>query len=455
MKSLRMAMIGLGIGALVIGSTCHAKDAVEFERKYALNLHGSGPYYRLILPAEVYEASQSAYLSDVRIINSAGEFVPFSLESPVAQPAKQQVVTDQVPWFRVPVSKSDRDAVKNRSASKEEGHNAEDSTLPVPPDRKMNDVIVDLSEGRDVTALRVRLNVTRYQGRVRVDTSNTLDRWETVTESELLRSSSGDRELVQDRIHLRGITRRYVRLTWLDSEPEITSVEVERTVGPKSPATENSVEAMQWVRALHVRKGEKAGQYLFDTAAAYPIERLRIDLPQINTVNRMTVENRTDAASGWRYVGSGAVYRIEGKTNEKLSPPLQFAIETKPQWRLSFDMRDSSPDIEPSAIMLGWRPATLTFIARGTAPFTLGVGNQEIKAAAQSRDTLVVDEGVQIGLAEVGKLLSSSPRKSTPKSSDSTRRSVLWMGLCAAVFTLIFMAWRLYKAGATDRNEPS
>ncbi|MFX7747944.1 DUF3999 family protein, partial [Acinetobacter baumannii] len=76
MKSMLMSLC-----AGLLAFSAHAREAapVAAVQWYEVNLSGSGPYYRMRLPSEIYAASQRSDLGDVRIVNGAGERVPFSL----------------------------------------------------------------------------------------------------------------------------------------------------------------------------------------------------------------------------------------------------------------------------------------------------------------------------------------------------------------------------------------
>ena len=61
--------------------------AERVARRFSLDLDGSAAYYQLTVPQAVYAGSRRDDLGDVRIFNSAGEPVPYSLDAPVAAAA--------------------------------------------------------------------------------------------------------------------------------------------------------------------------------------------------------------------------------------------------------------------------------------------------------------------------------------------------------------------------------
>jgi hypothetical protein len=152
--------------------------------------------------------------------------------------------------------------------------------------------LVDLSHADgDVDALLVHLGDDSYQGRVAVEASDDLHDWRSLGSVQLLKVARGGDALVQERIALDGMGSRYLRLEWLDDVPSIASIDVE-TRPRDARAVEAAAVPRQWRDAVRVRAGDTPGEYRFDTDGPYPVDRLRIDLPQPNTVARATVQSR-------------------------------------------------------------------------------------------------------------------------------------------------------------------
>jgi hypothetical protein len=105
------------------------------------------------------------------------------------------------------------------------------------------------------------------------------------------------------------------------------------------------------------------------------------------------------------------------------------------------------------AVAIGWHPAALTFVARGTPPFTLGVGNAALSSSAVSRDALLIGMAPEVRPARVGAALATSEAAPEPSAdADATRRYVLWGALVAAVAVLGTIAWRLARGSGEVRK---
>lgn len=238
-----------------------------------------------------------------------------------------------------------------------------------------------------------------------------------------------------------------MRLRWLDTAPDIASAEVET----RADAPDSSTAPRQWRAARTVRPGQVAGDYLFDTDGAYPVDRLRLSLPQLNTVARATIYSRGNAQAPWRDVADGVLFRLQGKVAEETNPPLILIADTDREWRIAVDMRNGELGSGQLDVAVGWRPASLTFIARGAAPFTLAVGNAALPSAAVSRGDLLIGAASAVASATIGKALPMAAQDARPAAStedaDAMRRYVLWAALLLAVGTLGLLAWRLLRSG--------
>jgi len=444
----------------LLAATTAAWSAEQFANQFALDLDGQAAYYAVVLPREVYAASLRNDLADLRILNGAGEPVPYSLETPHAvQPPQQPPVLRSVKWFPVPPSESGDQGAQLGAplgVTIAADGSLRAAVTTVPPQRAVRDAdLVDIGppSGR-VGALLVHLGKDNYQGRVSLDASDDLRSWERVTDTPLLKITYGGDMLSQERIELGSLRARYLRLRWLDSAPDVASMEVEeQTVNTSAPRS--SAPPRQWREGISAQAGRTAGEYLFETDGAYPVDLLRFSLPQSNTVARLTIFSRNDAQAPWHALTSSLVYRLQGKSGEQesQSPPLEIAANTAREWRIAVDMRGGGLGSGPLTVAVGWRPALLTFVARGTPPFALAVGNASLGSNAVSRSELMIGAASNIATARVGAALSvpplEPPAAPIKTDTDAKRRYILWGALLLAVGVLGAMAWRLSRTASS------
>jgi len=446
-------LLGLCLVPSLAAATA-AQGEEHFAQKFALDLDGQAAYYAVVLPREIYSASLRNDLGDLRVLNGAGEPVPYSLDAPRAPaPAQPAPVHRSVKWFPLPPAEPRTQNAPLEAplgvtiASDGSLHAA--TTVP-PPQRSGREAdLVDIGRSSStVGALLVHLGNDSYQGRVSVEVSNDLRSWQRVTDTQLLKITYSGDKLTQERIELSSLSARYLRLRWLDGAPDIASMDIEeQTVNTVAP--QDSAPARLWREGISARPGEIAGEYLFETDGAYPVDLLRLSLPQPNTVTRVTIFSRSNTQASWQALTSSLAYRLQGKAGEQESPPLEIAANTARQWRVVVDMRGGGLGSGPLTVAVSWRPALLTFVARGAPPFALAVGNASLMSNAVSRSELMIGAASNLATAQVGAALSVPPpvpEAQPPKpDTDANRRYILWGALLLAVGALGTMAWRLSR----------
>ncbi|KDB06076.1 Protein of unknown function DUF3999 [Burkholderia sp. lig30] len=440
-----LAAIGLSAWSSLAGA---GTGDAHFAQRFALDLDGNAPYYAVTVPQAVYAASLHGDLGDLRVLNGAGEPVPYSLDAPA--PAGPPPQRRPVHWFPLPAADGGtRNAPLGVSVAADGSLHA----TATPPRAGRSADLVDLARvDGQVEALLIHLRNDSYQGRVSVETSNDLRSWQPLTDTQLLKVSYDGNTLTQERIELDGARGRYLRLNWPDGAPEIASAEVELRTDDASAATPR-----QWRDGARVRAGQSPGEYLFETDGAYPVDRLRLDLPQPNTVAHATAQSRANAQAPWRDVANGVLFRLRGQSGDQRNRPLELQPDRDRAWRIVVDTRNGGLGGGMPSVVVGWRPASLTFLARGAPPFTLAVGNARLVSAAVRRDELLIGAGTAISSARVGHALPVSPQEAraaaATEDADATRRHVLWAALVVAVGALGTIAWRLSRGGGTQDRE--
>ncbi|KUY52109.1 DUF3999 domain-containing protein [Burkholderia sp. RF2-non_BP3] len=435
----------LGLSLLTSFAAADGTPGAErVAQRFSLDLDGSAAYYQLTVPQAVYAASRRDDLGDVRIFNGTGEPVPYSLDAPTA--AAVPPSRTPVHWFPLPPARADDGPAPLGVSVAPDGSLRAAVTAPARAKHAAD--LVDLSHADgEVDALLVHVSDDSYQGRVAVAASDDLRSWRSLGSTQLLKVGRGGDMLMQERIALEGTGPRYLRLDWLDGAPTIGSIEIE-TQPHDARTADSAAVPRQWREAVHVRAGSAPGEYLFDTDGAYPVDRVRIDLPQPNTVARATIQSRPGAQTPWRDVADAVLFRLQGKGGEQRNPPLAFASNPDRAWRIVVDMRNGGLGGGQPAVAVGWHPAALTFVARGTPPFTLGVGNASLSSSAVGRDALLVGMAPEVRPARVGAALPVSAAPPEPAADkDAIRRYVLWVALVVAVGVLGTIAWRLARGG--------
>jgi hypothetical protein len=426
-----------------------AAAADHFAQRFALQLEDGAAYYSATLPAAVYAASQRSDLGDVRVFNGAGEAVPYSLDAP-REPARAAPTLRSVSWFPVSLASAGSNGAPLGVAITADGSLR---TTSASPPRAQHDVdLIDIGRASRtgwVGGLLVHLRDENYQGRVSVESSDDLRHWQPAGDAQLLKVHYNGSILSQDRIELNGAHARYLRLRWLDGSPYVDSIDAEVHAGVAGQAPRADARR-EWREDIVARAGLKAGEYFFTMGGPYPVDRLRLTLPQPDTVAPAVVYSRAGLNAPWREVSSAVLFRLHNGAVEQNNPSLELKPDTDRQWRVVIDTRNGALGRGSLSVAAGWHPATLTFAARGAAPFMLAVGSAAATSAAVDRDELLAGASPVAATVRLGDELlpvaqGTSAGSSAAGDPDVSRRYLSWLALVLAVGSLGMIVWWLAR----------
>jgi hypothetical protein len=294
-----------------------------------------------------------------------------------------------------------------------------------------------------------------FAGKIRIDASEDLGSWTTlVSAAPLVSLEMAGQRLQQKRVELPQHKVKYLRLSWAHGSgaaPEITSARGE-PVG-------RIVEAPREWLPFDSMKGGKPGEYLFDLRGHLPVDRVRLQLPEVNTVVQVELLARDKSDAPWRPVARGVAYRLRRDGSEITSPELQTGVVTERYWLLRVDQRGGGIGSGVPKMETGWVPASLVFAARGAPPFQLAYGSREAKPASYAIETLIPGYrdagGAKIRAAKTGAQQTVNPSgaqalaqrelggEAQLREKIDWKRWSLWGALVLGVLVLGFMAWRL------------
>ncbi len=278
-----------------------AERPQDFAYGIPLAVDGREAFYQVEVPRAVYEGVVRADLGDVRVFNAAGEVVPHALRPrvtaskaapPPAKAALFPLRTDApagIDGLDLRVEKSGNRTVVNlrtrdgkpAGGTKLVGYVADASGLDAP----LRAVVLELPASADNVMTRVTL-----------EASDDLRQWTMLASgASVLRLAAGGERLEQLRIEFPARKAKYLRLTWpgRGTALELAGLAVE--------PGETIVEApRQWQEVPGIAVKDKPGEFEFDLGGQLPVDRLRVALPQPNTVAVIEILARAKAADPWR-----------------------------------------------------------------------------------------------------------------------------------------------------------
>ncbi len=410
-------------------------------------------FYRVELPPAVYANIVRADVGDLRVFNAAGEVVPHALlpRATAERNAGPERELPQFPLFgdakrgidsldlRVETS-AGRTTIRLRNDPIESR-----ARVQVMPD--LLGIVLDASAiDESIVGLTFELptNEPSFVRKLSIEASDDLRAWQNVArEVAIVKLEANGMQLRQNQVALQPRRAKYYRITWQGPSVYFTRVTAQLGERITEPLRRNAdTEGKALV--------ERAGEYEFDSRGRFPIDRLRIRLPQPNTVVEVEVLARAQAADPWRSVTRRTVYRIVRDGQEVESPEIAIALQSDRYWLLRVDQRGGGVGSGVPALVVGWLPHELVFAARGGAPFQLAYGSRSADRSALPIESLVPGWKPGAAFAAARAEDSSDARRALGGEAAlnkpfDAKNWILWSVLVVAVALLGWMASRVLR----------
>jgi len=446
--------------ALVFAACSVAAGAAESPDDYAyampIAMDTQDALYQVELPPALYRGVTRADLRDVRVFNGQGEVVPHAIRPPASSAAGKPSAT-ALPFFPL-----------------RGGEKREIESVDVRVEKRGNGTIVNIRSGgngaternpvrgylldasQTEQSLRAllfdwKMSPDGFAGKVRVDGSDDLSRWSVVAhDASLVSLEFGGHRLEQNRVELRPQKYKYLRISWPAGQKaiELTGVRGESVPGVVEPQR-------VWQSLAAPVPGKTPGEYEYDFGGHFVFDRMRVELPQANTLAQAQILARDKSADEWRPVTSALVYRLRRAEGEVTSPEIAMSGRGERHWLLRIDQKGGGIGAGTPLLHIGWLPQQLVFAARGEGPFQLAYGSHSAPAAALPIASLIpgynTAKELKVASATLGDqiLLGGAKRLSAPIDH---RRWALWASLILGVAVLGWMAYRLSRQMPRDES---
>jgi hypothetical protein len=451
-RKLRTLLVGVAVLSAVAASVTAAEKPKDFAFGVPLTVDVESAFYRAALPAAFYTGSSRADQGDLRVFNGDGAMVPFArLDAPAATHEKRPPAT--LAFFPLRVDQEGADLSGfSLTINRTVGRNASVTLTtrdgaPVEGQR-LAGYLVDASNVREPITAIVLVWTPKPGGmnaRIRIETSDDLTQWRTlVGGAPLLDLEYESRHLLRDRVELQQAPAKYLRISWPPAQAPLPFDGVLAVFGDRVLETPR-----QWSEVIGSAVVDKENEYQFDLGGALPVDRVAIDLPEINSVVPAQLLGRATPDEPWRPVASLVTYRLRQDAGEISAPPLAVAPVAYRYWLLRVDPKSGGIGRGQPRIRGGWIPQEIVFAARGSGPFLMAYGNVAAAPSTLGVATLVPGYGIgtdasAIPIAHAGDAapLGSLERTKPPREY---RRAVLWVVLILGVAVLGWMAWQLSR----------
>lgn len=437
----------LALVLLMSGAAQAEERPADYRHHAALSVTGEGPWYRVDLPVAAHFAVQHGDLRDLRVFDGTGKVQAYAL-IPGRDETQEYEQEHGVRWFPLHVDAEKGGAPTLRVERSTAGTLIELAGEAAPEQaRQLRGWLLDASA---IDAPLVRLSLDWSGGedgfqRFSIEASDDLQHWRSWGDGQVARLSFADESIDQRQVELPGQRARYIRLLWLSpgQAPQLAVATLRSRRQDSRPAP------LVWSESL---PGQRAADGLlhWQLPLALPLERIRVQLAQANTLAPVRVEARDGEQSPWREMSSGLLYRLMENGHDTTHDELSLPAWPVRQLRLIVDARggglgEAAPDLQVAV-----RATQLVFLARGEPPYRLALGNSKAQSAALPLSTLI--PGYQperlgaLSAAQVGELdIGNEPAVESQASSTGWKRWGLWAVLLLGVGLLAVMATSLLR----------
>lgn len=446
-----------GAAGLCVALSAVAQDKPgDFKSLAPLTLSGEGPWYRLELPLAVQLQASQTDLRDIRVFNAAGEPQAYALARQQAQTREQRSLAD-VKWFPLYNSAQAGDSTPSVRVQS----NANGTLVEVQPATQL-EAGEEVLRGwlLDASAIKAPLQqlvldwTSERDGfqRFSIEASDDLQHWQSWGEGQVARLSFADERVEQHEVALPGQSARYLRLLWNtpQSAPVLTSAQLQSSTTSSLPSP------LVWSQPLS-GTAARAGEYSWQLPMGLNVERVRVELKQANSLAPATLYGRRESSQPWQPLSNGLLYRLTQNGQDVQQNELLLPGQTVQQLKLTVDERGGGLGAEAPTLQFAVRGTQLVFLARGTGPYTLALGNPTATAANLPLATLIPDYSPQRlkelgqarveGVAQVTTSTAASPDVAMAGGPD-WKKIGLWAVLLLGVLALAGMAFSLLRKPA-------
>jgi hypothetical protein len=442
----------LCISAAAIAQTAPVKPET-FAHRSRIDLGGATPHHQLALPLAVYQGAMRGDLGDLRVFNGKGEVVPHSLLRSKAS-SMSQVKETPVSLFPIIGSKEGAGEM-----SVEVRRNGDDTLVAVRQSAAaktgtvVRGLIIDISkiQKSGLRSLRLEMSATNTPFHpFTLETSDDLQQWRLLQRNaQLVHLEHGGQRIDQDSMTLDAETGKYLRILWTAPEqaPAITAARV-------STIHSTSVAPMLWSNPIAPLQSRE-NTYEYSLPGSMPLEQVRINLPQANTLVPIEIQqfnedtSRHRRAGSWGAIKQSVVYRLQSPQGDVTSPDIVLNWPALQRLRLAVDTRSGGLGNAPPTLQVGFVPHVLVFLARGEGPFDLAWGAASLPDVALPAETLIPgyrdDQKLAASPATLQATAVQAAASTAADSEKPASKGVLWAVLIAGVLVLGGMASVLLK----------
>ncbi|MBC7793066.1 MAG: DUF3999 family protein, partial [Clostridia bacterium] len=270
----------------------------EFAFGLTLATEGVHALQHLVLPPNVYDALTRSDASDLAVFNSGGSQVPHALQR--ASESLRTTPDVRLPVF--PLKAASQGAASAMAITVDRSENGAVTTVRtsegVPHE---NTVLVGYLVDTSSLEQAVRgLMFTwadesaSFVQRLHIEASDDLTRWSIIADNTIARLIQDGQRIEKERVEMPPVRAKYLRVSWPGSAaPPTVLAAVTATLTSRI-----NEPARAWEKVEDVTT-QSTSLFRVHVVGARPVDRLRIHLPENNTVAQATVSSAKTADGPW------------------------------------------------------------------------------------------------------------------------------------------------------------
>ena len=448
-----IAVVILGFVSMVALAADAPPKPADFAYGMALQTDGKDGVYKVTVPLDVYKIVRHPDLRDIRVFNADGEVVPHVV---TRSAGSVSVKSEPIELPRFPVYASAQSKLGDLDLQIKRDAQGTVINLSNRSDvAGQNKLVGYLLDGSNVSPavkeieLQWSDSIANYVGSVTVEASDDLATWRTLAkDAPVTRMKFGDHMLDQRRVKFTATPLIYLRIS-APSSGENDSPLPELTRVLAIPAELSAEAPRTWSTIAGKPVTNKPGDYEFDTGARVPIDRIHVELPQMNTLVQAQLLARGNEKEAWQQVAQTTAYRITQKGRQFNSDDLQINRDGRRYWLMRIAQQGGGLGKDNPSLKVGWLADQILFLARGRGPFQLAYGAEGVKSGEVPITTLMMNTdgkgGIQAQPINLGPsiALGGDARLARPPDPFPWKKWILWGVLGLGVVLMGWMASRL------------
>lgn len=428
----------------------------------------AGSAVELQLGPDIYRYSQRSNLSDLVLLDSQGNRLPFRIQPKAGSTTTRQEST-RVGFYPVATG-------TNTEQLKLESGTAiilDERAIRIEIDKQQNTTtapaiaapafyLADIRElQHPVTHLRIEWpeEDTEHYRRIAIAGSQDLQRWTPLADHTLVQLRDQQQQLSQNRIPLifNADDYQYLKLTLLDKREALViaglylEADIQKseqapwdqwTLTGKPARSQVSVAPKaQSVRAQSVAAWE------FEREDSLAISRVAIALGEKSYSDNLALYSRAKPSQDWQLVHRGLWFNTPVANGWQQSQPLMLNTNAHKYWRL--EMAESFREQLQPELVFSHPAQVLQFMANPFAPYQLAIdssnANNYHQVQAQIFQQILGDQKPVWQLQSARPLHGEDFRPPVEARNMDWKLIIFWLALVAAVLVLIVFAWRLIR----------